>query len=422
MDRINGLSDDIICHILSFLPTKQSALTCVLSKRWRNLFALAQDLHLVDDDALEVGCAQSFIDFVDRVLVAPGDAFPIRKLSIKCRKSIDSGQFTCWMFDVLKRGVVNLDIDVIAYKEAILVPVEMFTCRTMVELKLAKRFEALLPDDVSLPSLKTLFLDRIFFYNADYCVLGKILSASPVLEELTICNFGSWQYGRCCRSLSSSTLKKLTIQCPDQFEFWDMTLDAPSLTYLEYSDLVPREYPAVNLESLVEAKLDLRLSFGTSNPTNLIKGLTNVEVLDLSSVATSEMFYFFCEVIPVFSNLIHLSITTDLKFYCWKHFPILVERSPNLHTLVIKGPLHANECKHEFGLSSPVKVLKITEYGGKSGELKRMKFFLEKLSCLELVKVLASAINDKEMSRITKDLLMVPRSSNCNIKIKSFLK
>ncbi|XP_023645828.1 F-box protein At1g19070 isoform X2 [Capsella rubella] len=140
MDRINGLSDDIICHILSFLPTKQSALTCVLSKRWRNLFALAQDLHLVDDDALEVGCAQSFIDFVDRVLVAPGDAFPIRKLSIKCRKSIDSGQFTCWMFDVLKRGVVNLDIDVIAYKEAILVPVEMFTCRTMVELKLAKRY------------------------------------------------------------------------------------------------------------------------------------------------------------------------------------------------------------------------------------------------------------------------------------------
>ncbi|CAE5957913.1 unnamed protein product [Arabidopsis arenosa] len=154
------------------------------------------------------------------------------------------------------------------------------------------------------------------------------------------------------------------------------------------------------------------------NPTNLIKGLANVEVLELSSVKTSEMFYYFREAIPVFGNLFRLSITTDLEFYNWKYFPILIMISPNLHTLVIKGPLHADECEGEYGLSCPVKVLKITEYGGKSGELKRMKHLLEKLACLELVKVRACAINDKEKSRITKDLLMVPRSFNCNIQVK----
>ncbi|CAE5958062.1 unnamed protein product [Arabidopsis arenosa] len=231
----------------------------------------------------------------------------------------------------------------------------------------------MLPDeDVSLPSLKTLFLDRICFYNTGFCVLGKLLSASPLLEELTIL-CPSWQYGSCCRNVSSSTLKKLTIISDPQLEFWDLVFDTPT-------------------------KLDLSLCRGISNPTNLIMGLTNVEVLELSSVDTSKMFYHFREAIP---------------------FPILLMSSPNLHTLVIKGPLHADEWEPKYRLSCPVKVLKITEYGGKRGELKRMKHLLEKLSCLELVKVCACAINDNEKSRITKDLLMVPRSFNCNIQVKS---
>lgn len=286
MDRINGLSDEIICHILSFVPTKESALTSLLSKRWRNLFALTPNLHLVDD--VGVGCAQSFIDFVDRLLFGSSD-LPIRTFSIKCRKSIDSGQFTCWMIEVLKRGVVCLHIDVFVHKDAILLPVEMFTCKTLVELRLAKGFEAMLPDDVSLPSLKILFFDYICFYNTQYCVLGKLLSASPVLEELTIRGGESWQIGRCSRTVSSSTLKKLTLKCLDQTEFWDAIFDTPSLAYLEYTDLVPREYPFVNLESLVEAKLDLYLGRGVSNPTNLINGLKNVEVLELSSYLTSQV-------------------------------------------------------------------------------------------------------------------------------------
>ncbi|CAE6183154.1 unnamed protein product [Arabidopsis arenosa] len=129
-------------------------------------------------------------------------------------------------------------------------------------------------------------------------------------------------------------------------------------------------------------------------------------------------FYAFREAIPVLSKLFRLSITTDSRHYHWKLLPILLEKSPNLETLVIKGPLYTDRYVREYGLSCPVKVLKITEYEGTFEELEQMKHFLEKLPCLELVKVRASAINDKEKSRITKYLLLVPRSSNCDIQIK----
>lgn len=145
--------------------------------------------------------------------------------------------------------------------------------------------------EASFPSLKTLYLDSVYFMNTRLCVLGKLLSACPVLEELTILEGDrSWQDSVvCCCTVSSSTLKKLTIKCSDDSRLQDMTLDTPNLVYLEYNGFVKINYPTVSLESLVEAKLGLALYLGLyarCNPTNLIKGLRNVELLELSSVGT----------------------------------------------------------------------------------------------------------------------------------------
>ncbi|XP_010513706.1 PREDICTED: putative F-box/LRR-repeat protein At5g15620 [Camelina sativa] len=152
--------------------------------------------------------------------------------------------------------------------------------------------------------------------------------------------------------------------------------------------------------------------------------------MDLSSLGTVEIFFcFYRGAIPVFENLSRLSIATEVGS-CWKLVPLLLKISPNLETLVIKGPLHNDLnrqgigpvceclCGSNFLLSCPVKVLELTKFRGTKGELEQMKHLLEKLPCLELVKVLAWATNEEAKLQLAMDLLTLLRP--CKIQLKFF--
>lgn len=287
MDRINKLPDDIICHILSFLPTKEAALTSVLSKRWRNLFVFTSNLCFEGYLQDRITIAQNkditilpkekditnFVDFVDRVLAASGN-FSIKKFTLRCGGWVASAHTNRLIYNVLKRGVMDLDL----YRTGRLMdslPLEVFTCKTIVNLKLGKGFIIpLVPESAFLPALRTLFLDSIEFC----CEFEALLSACHVLEELTIqyCMQPGW-----CHRVSSMSLQRLTIN--SKFDLGNITIDTPSLAYLHYSGSVI-EYVMVNPQDDWSI-----LHVESSPPTNLIKGLRNVEMLNLSSIETSEV-------------------------------------------------------------------------------------------------------------------------------------
>uniref|UniRef100_A0ACD5Z4Y1 Uncharacterized protein n=1 Tax=Avena sativa TaxID=4498 RepID=A0ACD5Z4Y1_AVESA len=55
-DRISALPDDVLRHVLSFLPSRNSVRTCVLAKRWCTLWKSVPDLRIKDDPQSWRGC------------------------------------------------------------------------------------------------------------------------------------------------------------------------------------------------------------------------------------------------------------------------------------------------------------------------------------------------------------------------------
>ena len=59
VDRISDLPESLLCHILSFLPTKESVATSILSNRWKLHWTLVPKLDL---DSEEISASELLLD------------------------------------------------------------------------------------------------------------------------------------------------------------------------------------------------------------------------------------------------------------------------------------------------------------------------------------------------------------------------
>ncbi|CAD5311930.1 unnamed protein product [Arabidopsis thaliana] len=258
---------------------------------------------------------------------------------------------------------------------------KLLTCKTLVKLTLGTRlFLGKLPSYVSLPSLKFLFIHSVFF--DDFGELSNVLLAGcPVVEALYLNQDGeSMPY-----TISSPTLKRLSVHYEYHFESV-ISFDLPNLEYLDYSDYALYGYPQVNLESLVEAYLNLDKAEHVESPdvTKLIIGIRNVEILSLSPDSVG-VIYSCCKyglLLPVFNNLVSLSFGTK-KTRAWKLLADILKQSPKLETLIIED-LNGYPLDVSMPLNQ-VKELQILEYGESDDEVKRLKSFLGEESMIEVV-------------------------------------
>ncbi|XP_019093545.1 PREDICTED: LOW QUALITY PROTEIN: putative F-box/FBD/LRR-repeat protein At3g59240 [Camelina sativa] len=428
IDIISDLPEALICHILSFLTTKEAALTSLLSQKWRYLFAYRPNLDFDDSERNEVH--RGFMDFVDRVLGLQGNS-TIDRFSLKCDR----------------RGVSDLDLRGALVSNHSM-PSSVFVSKSLVRLRIETLYDFVIDlAHVFLPKLKTLHLMYVVFEDVDSCLV-KLISGCHVLEELVMINL-HWD-GYWSRSVSSKTLKRLTVRSvagdagPYRISF-DTT---PNLVYFEYDDYVVEKYETMNFDSLVEARIGLLMtsrqiahaSYGdlVFNATNLFMGISNVQVLHLCS-DTLEVLTFCCEPIPVFKNLIQLTVTTheDLG---WESLPALLKNCPKLETLVFEGLYHRNtiKCKDADGClckssevdirsclsSSPVKVLKILDFGylpcySEENETRKVQvmYFLETMPNLEQMILYHHSLIDEDLKSQLERVVPRGASSKCRIQL-----
>ncbi|CAN7085462.1 unnamed protein product [Brassica oleracea var. botrytis] len=447
MDRISNLPEAIISHILSFLPTEESALTSVLSKKWRYLFAYRPNLdfdgsvirfHPDTCEREKTQILRVFTYFVDRVLELQGNS-TLNKFSLKCGHGVEPDCVTPWILNVLERGVSDLDLHVTL--AGLCLPSKVFLSKSLERLRIeSENVIGIDVEDVFLPKLKTLHINKVMLgKGGDF--FEKVTSGCYVLEELVLIHVYSdfWN-----RSVSSKTLKRLILSCIDcDKNPHSVSFDTPNVVYLEYSDFVAGKYPKVKFDSLVEASVDLAMTseqhehasyeHSVGDVTDFLMGIRSVQTL-FASANTLEVLTFCCDHIPVFHNMFSLTIQTCKSG--WESLPALVKKCPNLETLVFDGFSHTYtiKCEDVDGClckfsgevptclsSSPVKVLQITGFGeaGVETETELIKYFLETMPQLELLIIYYDTLFDDDVIELSSELKRFPTkaSPSCEIQV-----
>ncbi|XP_059671124.1 F-box/FBD/LRR-repeat protein At5g56420-like, partial [Cornus florida] len=211
-DKISNLPSSLIGQILSFLPTKDAVKTSVLSTQWKYHWTSITNFDF--DDWLECKPAfemcdqsvKSFINFVYRALRQ--SVSDMHKFRLTCNNIFDSWHINQWVSIAILRNVREFDISLLRNAGHLMVlPHELWTCNTLVVLKLEGAFVLNVPSLVCLRSLKILHLNAVKFLDDDST--GRLFSSCPVLEDLTMF--------RCCweninvLNISALALKSLTI-------------------------------------------------------------------------------------------------------------------------------------------------------------------------------------------------------------------
>ncbi|AED94338.1 unnamed protein product [Arabidopsis thaliana] len=275
MDKINGLPDDLLVKILSYVPTDIAVSTSILSKRWEFLWMWLPNL-----------------DYTSRWCRKPGDVglrdFIHKNLPLHRAPVIESLRFHSnspdikpedirrWIEIAVSRHVHDLDIDHFSENENIFLS-SFFACKSLVTLKLRSVTLRDIPSMVCLPSLKTLLLDNVSFVEGKS--LQELLSICPVLEDLSVyCD----DYENTKElTIVVPSLLSLSLYIPDEWLLDGYWIDTPSLEYLKLEDWNSCDHLSLikNMPKLREAYVDAKCFL----PKSVIESITSVKHLTICS-------------------------------------------------------------------------------------------------------------------------------------------
>ncbi|KAJ6293096.1 hypothetical protein OIU78_025135 [Salix suchowensis] len=359
-DVISELHDDILCYMLSFLPTKRAVATSILSTRWRNLWKSVTILDIYDgisgyykNPSTYKERKMNFVNFMDRLFIHRNNP-SILKFRLSLAQSYD---FTCvnawmshlsrWISSSAIMGNVKELIFFINFQ--VRLPENLYCCQKLVTLKLHGhiRFDNL--QSVCFPSLKALHLEHLRMLNNT--AIEVLLSGSPALEELELHMEG--RDSRRSVDVCSFSLKRLIIGFVCIFVPYDhsyrkkLTIDTPNLEFLKLVDFASEELSMQRADSLLQADLCFGYQTGVFNVgieeyANMVAqfygqisgvktlSLSNCNIRNLIGAAVSKFPCF--GNLPTFRNLIHLEVRV-CDDYVWI-LPEILQCTSNLEVFV----------------------------------------------------------------------------------------
>ncbi|XP_057440208.1 probable FBD-associated F-box protein At1g32375 [Lotus japonicus] len=390
-DRISRLSDELLCHILSFLPTQQAVATSVLSKRWLPLWISVPVLDY--DNVSNREPSHSFERLIYATILARDRAQPITTFRLKYKPRVREHvkDVNVWVNTAIRRGIQNLEIKLVLEPETdsdtdfeadfdsetedeVLPEIRLscsriFSCKTLVVLKL-KAVSLAASFSFELPSLKSLHLSHVKFDKGQYLI--EILYGCPMLEDLKTRNL---DYGT--GSICEKRFKILPKLARADMDF----------SWLETED-------GNNLKIILKA---------ISNVEFLTIDLIGVEVVD--------------DVVPEFPHLRHLTLSGA---YRNSHLTLLMLKNcPKLQSFKLCGsfgakdvltyPQFVPEC-----LTSCLSKCYLERYQFTESDLKFAKYIMQNSTYLQVMKIGDASPNQSE---VLKELLaLIPRkSASCEL-------
>uniref|UniRef100_A0ACD5UWT2 Uncharacterized protein n=1 Tax=Avena sativa TaxID=4498 RepID=A0ACD5UWT2_AVESA len=261
-DRLSDLPDDLLGHVLTFLPNKPAGRTAVLSSRWRRIFSSVHTVSFEERPGERAGdwttfyyeaherksCSAVLLDDVWSALLCrrrcAGDHVPLRRF----RFAFDSchgwnkNHVDQWITYVLRHCVrtPELHLDLCFGLGSICnnddyrrgwysLPRGLFSCTGIISLCLSY-CQLNLPKAIHLPSVETLRLTGVSGDGTQ-----RLIASCPRLTDLTLEANNSLEKV----SVLDRRLRRFALRCCHSVKTVD--IDASELRSLDYSGTVPPE-------------------------------------------------------------------------------------------------------------------------------------------------------------------------------------